>query len=87
MFHVSMLRKYVFDPSHVVNQEAIKEKKDLTYEEFPVAILDRKIHSLRNRDVALVKVQWSRHGREEATWEREDVIMDKYPNLPRFGKF
>ncbi|KAK6146170.1 hypothetical protein DH2020_020039 [Rehmannia glutinosa] len=87
VFHVPMLRKYVFDPSHVVNREAIQVKEDLTYEEFPVAILDRKIHSLRNKDVVLVKVQWSRHGKEEATWEREDVMKDKYPNLPKISKF
>ncbi|KAK6150693.1 hypothetical protein DH2020_015625 [Rehmannia glutinosa] len=86
VFNVSMLRRYVLDPSHVTNQEAIQVEEDLTYEEFPVAILDRKIHSLRNRDDVLVKVQWSRHGKEEATWEREDV-MDKYPNLSTISKF
>ncbi|KAK6142861.1 hypothetical protein DH2020_023209 [Rehmannia glutinosa] len=81
MFHESMLRRYMFDPSHVINQEAIQVKEDLIYKEFLVAILDRKIHSLRNRDVVLVKVQWSRHGKEEAIWDREDVMKDKYPNL------
>ena len=36
MFHVSTLRKYVFDPSHVVELEPIQIYEDLTYEEVPV---------------------------------------------------
>ena len=33
VFHVSMLRKYVLDPSHVVDYEPLKLKDDLNYEE------------------------------------------------------
>ena len=33
VFHISILRKYVFDPSHVVKLEPIKISEDLTYEE------------------------------------------------------
>ena len=36
MFHVSTLRKYVFDPSHVVELEPIQIYEDLTHEEVPV---------------------------------------------------
>ena len=41
VFHVSMLKKYVFDPSHILTKELIKVHEDLTYEERPVKILDR----------------------------------------------
>ncbi|XP_070032399.1 uncharacterized protein [Nicotiana tomentosiformis] len=41
VFHVSMLKKVVGDPSLIVPVEAIKVNEELTYEETPVAILDR----------------------------------------------
>ncbi|KAL5542425.1 hypothetical protein UlMin_010135 [Ulmus minor] len=45
VFHVSMLRKYISDPSHVLESESIEIREDLTYEEQPVQILDRKRQS------------------------------------------
>ncbi|KAK6142451.1 hypothetical protein DH2020_022799 [Rehmannia glutinosa] len=57
VFHVSMLRKYVLDPEHIVNYKDLHIGKNLSYEEMPVAILDRKVHGLRNRDVVFIKVQ------------------------------
>lgn len=80
VFHVSMLRKYVHDPSHVVSHATMEVNKNLTYE-VPIAILDRKTHTLRNRDISLVKVQWSRHEKDEATWEREEELLAKYPEF------
>ncbi|KAK6147797.1 hypothetical protein DH2020_018709 [Rehmannia glutinosa] len=82
VFHISMLRKYISDPSHIINHEELDVSNNLAYEESPVAILGKKVHKLRNREVPLVLVQWSRHGREEATWEREEEILAKYPNIP-----
>ena len=35
VFHVSMLRRYRLDPSHVVSSETIELRSDLTYEEEP----------------------------------------------------
>ena len=37
--HVSMLRRYRSDPSHVVSSETIELRPDLTYEDEPVEIL------------------------------------------------
>ena len=42
IFHVSMLRKYVYDPSHVFEYEPLMVHENLTYEEKPVRILDQK---------------------------------------------
>ena len=33
VFHVSMLKKYVSDPFHVLTQDVIEVQEDLTYEE------------------------------------------------------
>ncbi|XP_038876367.1 uncharacterized protein LOC120068805, partial [Benincasa hispida] len=81
VFHVSMLRKYVFDPSHVVNYEPLQISENLEYEETPVCILAKEKKSLRNREISLVKVLWRNQQVKEATWEREEEMKDKYPYL------
>ncbi|KAL5576239.1 hypothetical protein UlMin_017938 [Ulmus minor] len=67
VFHISMLQKYISDPSHVLEREPIEVREDLTYEEQPVQILDRKDKALRNKVIPLVKVLWRNHNVEEAT--------------------
>ncbi|KAK5793745.1 hypothetical protein PVK06_034902 [Gossypium arboreum] len=67
VFHVSMLRRYRSDPTHVVPVAEIEVRADLTFEEEPVQILDRDVKVLRRKSVLLVKVLWRNHGREEAT--------------------
>jgi hypothetical protein len=42
VFHVSMLRKYVPDRNHVVAYEPLQLREDLTYEEQPIRIVDKK---------------------------------------------
>ena len=46
VFHVSMLRRYRSDPSHVVSLETIELRPDLTYEEDPVKILAQEVKEL-----------------------------------------
>ena len=79
VFHVSMLKKYISDPTHVIQPQVIKISEDLTYEEKPVEIVDRKIKKLRNKEIPLVKVIWRNHQVEEATWEREEDMKEIYP--------
>ncbi|KAH9685255.1 Endonuclease [Citrus sinensis] len=81
VFHVSMLRKYIYDPSHVLSKQPIQLKEDLTYEEEPVEILEEKHQVLRSKTIPLVKVRWKNHTKEEATWEREDLVRAQYPYL------
>ncbi|KAL0562064.1 hypothetical protein IC582_002514 [Cucumis melo] len=81
VFHVSMLRKYVPDPSHVVDYEPLEIDENLSYVEQPVEILAREVKTLRNKEIPLVKVLWRNHRIEEATWEREDVMRSRYPEL------
>ncbi|KAL4028088.1 hypothetical protein IC575_011280 [Cucumis melo] len=81
VFHVSMLRKYVPDPSHVVDYEPLEIDENLSYTEQPVEVLAREVKMLRNREIPLVKVLWRNHRVEEATWEREDDMRSRYPEL------
>ncbi|KAL0549596.1 hypothetical protein IC582_014082 [Cucumis melo] len=81
VFHVSMLRKYVPDPSHVVDYEPLEIDENLSYVEQPVEVLAREVKTLRNKQILLVKVLWRNHRVEEATWEREDDMRSRYPEL------
>ncbi|XP_070017916.1 uncharacterized protein [Nicotiana sylvestris] len=55
---VSMLKKVVGDLSTIVPVETIEVNEELSYEEVPVAILDRQVWKLRNKEIASVKVLW-----------------------------
>ena len=81
VFHVSMLRKYVSDPSHVLSYENLELDEDLSYEEKPVQILYHKDKVLRPKTIAFVKVLWRNSKVEEATWELESDMRNKFPEL------
>ncbi|GJR88071.1 putative reverse transcriptase domain-containing protein [Tanacetum coccineum] len=80
-FHVSNLKKCLADASLHVPLDEIKVDKTLHFVEEPVEIMDREVKSLKRSKIALVKVHWnSKHG-PEFTWEREDYMKSKYPQL------
>ena len=81
VFPVSMLRKYTPDPTHVIEHKTLPLREDLSYEEKPNRILARDTRRLRNKVIPLVKVSWSNHREEEATWEREEDVRRAYPEL------
>ncbi|XP_019238505.1 PREDICTED: uncharacterized protein LOC109218581 [Nicotiana attenuata] len=81
VFHISMLKKFMGDPSLVVPTEVIGVKDSLSYEEIPVAILDRQICKLKTKEIASVKVLWRNQRIEEATWEAEEDMKSRYPHL------
>ena len=87
VFHVSMLRRYRSDPSHVVSSEVIELRLDLTSEEKPVEILAREVRDLQNKRIPLVKVLWRNHKIEEATCESEETMRQQYPQLFNEGNF
>ena len=75
VFHVSMLRRYRPNSSHVISLETIELRPNLTYEEEPVEILAWEVKELRNKKIPLVKVLWRNHKTEEATWESEETMQ------------
>ena len=74
VFHVSMLRRYKSDPSHVVSSETIELRLDLMYEEEQIEVLAREVKELQKKKISLVKVLWRNHKTEEATWESKEVM-------------
>ena len=67
VFHVSILRKYVSDPSHILQYEPVQINEDLSYEEQPIQILAQEERKLRSCSIPMVKVQWKNHSTAEAT--------------------
>jgi len=43
VFHVSMLRKYIGDPSHILDFNTVQLDDDLTYDVEPITILGRQV--------------------------------------------
>ena len=43
VFHISQLRKYVADPNHVLEQDDVQVREDLTMGVGPVRILDSQV--------------------------------------------
>lgn len=56
VFHVSILRKYIPNLSHVLNLEPLQLRDDLTYEEMLVQVLNRKEQTLHTKNITSMKI-------------------------------
>ena len=81
VFHVSILRKYLPNPSHVLAPHIIQLDEGLTYEEEPEAIIDRQVKKLHSKEVASMKVIQKNHLEDEATQEAEKAMQANYLHL------
>ena len=81
VFHVSMLKRYHGEGNYVISWDLVLLDENLSYEEEPVAILDKEVRKLRSREIASIKVQWKNRPVEEATWEKEADMRERYPHL------
>ncbi|WMV59371.1 hypothetical protein MTR67_052756 [Solanum verrucosum] len=86
VFHISMLKKCMGDPSLIIPTEYIGIKDILSYEEIPIQILDRQVCKLRTKEVASVKVLWRNQFVEEATCEAKEDMKKIYPHLFESGE-
>ncbi|GJX32525.1 hypothetical protein Tco_0242380 [Tanacetum coccineum] len=68
-------------PPTCAHMDEIKVDKTLRFVEEPVEIMDREIKSLKRSKISLVKVRWNSKRGPEFTWEREDYMKSKYPQL------
>ena len=80
MFHVSQLRKYVPDPSHILEMEDLQIRGDLTVEAQPVGLGDIQMRQLRGKSIRLVQVIWDKRT-GDSTWELEEDVRKSYPHL------
>ncbi|GJZ98028.1 putative reverse transcriptase domain-containing protein [Tanacetum coccineum] len=80
-FHVSNLKKCLADASLHVPLEEIRVDKTLCFVEEPVEIMDSEVKKLKRSRILVVKVHWNSKRGSEYTWEWEDFMKSKFPNL------
>nr|GEW30274.1 putative reverse transcriptase domain-containing protein [Tanacetum cinerariifolium] len=73
--------KCLADASLHVPLNEIKIDNTLRFVEEPVEIMDCEVRSLKHSKISLVKVHWNLKRGPEFTWEREDHMKSRYPQL------
>ncbi|KAI3825333.1 hypothetical protein L1987_06815 [Smallanthus sonchifolius] len=81
VFHVSNLKKCLADESLAVPLEELHIDEQLRFIEEPVEVMDREVKALKPSKIPIFRVRWNSKRGPEFTWEREDQMMRKYPNL------
>ena len=81
VFHVSMLRKYISNPSHILKTPPIELEEDLSFEVQSVAIVDQEMKQLRSKVIPMVKVLWKNDTIKKMTWETEASMRSHYSYL------
>jgi hypothetical protein len=61
--------------------EDLDAKEDLSYQEYPVKILETSERVTRNKRIKMCRAQWSHHTVEEATWEGEEELKIEFPSF------
>jgi hypothetical protein len=74
VFHVSQLKKYLRVPEEQLPMEDLDAKEYLSYQEYPIKILETPERVMQNKKIKTCKVQWNHHTEEETTWEREEEL-------------
>jgi hypothetical protein len=81
VFHVSQLKKCLCVPEDQISMEDLDAKEDLSYQEYPIKILQTSERVTQNKKIKMCKVQWSHHTEEEANWEREEELKADFTSF------
>jgi hypothetical protein len=81
VFHVSQLKKCLRVPEEQIPMEYLNAKEDLSYQEYPLRILETSERVTGNKKIKMCKVQWSHHTEDEATSEREEELKAEFPSF------
>jgi hypothetical protein len=81
VFHISQLRKCLRVSKEQMPLKELQVGEDLTYQEYPVKILDTSEKITRNNRYRMCKVQWNNHIEEQATWEKEDQLKTEFSEI------
>jgi hypothetical protein len=68
-------------PEEQILMEDLDAKEDLSYQEYPIKILETSERVTWNKKIKMCKVQRSHHTEEEATWEREVELKAEFPSF------
>ncbi|GKA89624.1 putative reverse transcriptase domain-containing protein [Tanacetum coccineum] len=80
-FHVSNLKKCIFDETLSIPMKELWLDDKLNFVEEPIEIMDREVKQLKRSRIPIVKVRWNYKRGPVFTWERQDQIRAKYPHL------
>nr|GFA52436.1 putative reverse transcriptase domain-containing protein [Tanacetum cinerariifolium] len=80
-FHVSNLKKCLYDEPLAIPLDELHIDDKLRFVEEPVENIDREIKRLRQSRIPIIKVRWNSKRGPRFTWEREDQFKQKYPYL------
>nr|GEW36243.1 putative reverse transcriptase domain-containing protein [Tanacetum cinerariifolium] len=80
-FHVSNLKKCLADVNLHVPLEDVKIEDKLRFVEEHIEIMDHEVKKFKRSRIPIVKVRWNSRRGPEFTWEREDEMKRKYPQL------
>jgi hypothetical protein len=61
VFQVSQLKKCLYVPEEQVPMGDLDGKEDVSYQEYPIKILETTERVTRNKRTKMCKVQWSHH--------------------------
>jgi hypothetical protein len=81
IFHVSQLKKCLKAPVDVLFHEVTLLEADMSYPEHQIKVLDQKDRVTRRKTIKFLKIQWSNHSEEEATWDGEDFLCSRHPEF------
>jgi hypothetical protein len=81
MFHASQLKKCLCVPEEQIPMEDMDAKEDISYQGYPIKILEMSERVTWSKKIKMYKLQWSHHTEEEATWEREEELKVEFPNF------
>ncbi|XP_070035575.1 uncharacterized protein [Nicotiana tomentosiformis] len=68
----------ISDPYKVIPVDDVQVTEQLSYEEAPIALLDRQVQRLRTKDVASVKVIWINNNVKDMTWEAGEEMKTRW---------
>jgi hypothetical protein len=78
MFYLSQLKKCLCVLEEKIRMKDLDAKEDLSYQEYPIKILETSERVTRNKKIKMCKVQWSHHTEEEPTWERVEELKVEF---------
>nr|GEZ81904.1 putative reverse transcriptase domain-containing protein [Tanacetum cinerariifolium] len=80
-FHVSNLKKCLFDEPLAISLDEVHIDDKLRFVKEPVEVMDREDKRLEQSRIPIIKVRWNSMRGPQFTWEREDQFRKKYPQL------
>nr|GEU39463.1 putative reverse transcriptase domain-containing protein [Tanacetum cinerariifolium] len=80
-FHVSNLKKCLYNESLVIPLDELRINDKLHFVEEPVEIMDSEMKQLKRSRIPIIKVRWNSKRGPQFTWEHKDQFKQKYPHL------